>query len=452
MPRQPSDPSPRRRRAADGEADFWGASPSWSSGAAPDAEPPASSGRPGRNRGRGTRWRTHGDPTSELPVVAATDPTDPVRAFDPFDDDPFDDDLTFARPAEAMAWDVDAWDAATEGPADERADWDGEWSVAPQPPTRRRSGPIDPLVARLGGLAVLVTLAVPAVLGFTGGSSSTDETLLAATPTTAAIVPAGSAADLSTTPSTVPTTQAAAPATTPASPATAPTTDAAPTTVSQATTPVTTAPDEAATLRATAAPEAAPACGAEYEIAAGDYWIRIADAADVPLADLLAVNGATVKTVLVPGRSICLPPGASTPAPPATAAPTTAAPTTAAPTTAAPTTQPPTTQPPTTPAPPPPPAPTTPAVPADVEAIIRDVWPDELEDRALQIAWRESNHIPTAKNSCCYGLFQIHWTAHRSWLAQYGVTTADHLFEPRINATAAYILYQRAGGWGPWGG
>jgi hypothetical protein len=202
----------------------------------------------------------------------------------------------------------------------------------------------------------------------------------------------------------------------------------------------------------TAPPVTVPPCGDDYELAAGDYWIRIADAADVSLADLLAVNGATVDTVLVPGGSICLPVGAATPAPPTTA-PRAVAPT---PTTAPTTNRSSATTPTVTTAPP---APTTtvPARPAAVSAaeavaIIRSVWPDELEERAIEIAWRESNHRSNVNNSCCYGLFQIHWEAHRSWLSSMGVTSAWQLYDAKTNAVAAYTLYQRAGGFGPWGG
>jgi len=86
----------------------------------------------------------------------------------------------------------------------------------------------------------------------------------------------------------------------------------------------------------------------------------------------------------------------------------------------------------------------------DVESIIRDVWPDELEDRAVQIAWRESNHQPGVRNACCFGLFQIFWSVHRGWMADFGVTSSDQLFDARTNAEMAYQLYLRAGGWGPW--
>ena len=159
-------------------------------------------------------------------------------------------------------------------------------------------------------------------------------------------------------------------------------------------------------------------CTLEYEVAAGDFWIRIADGSGARLADVLAVNDATVSTPLYPGRSICLPAGATIPSPPPAA--TTArfddsgqlhrarrnSSTTSSTSTAS-------TTPTTTTPPPPPPPPPSPVSPAEVEAIIRSVWPDELEERALEVAWRESNYRPTAKNSCCYGLFQIYWSAHQ---------------------------------------
>jgi hypothetical protein len=87
-----------------------------------------------------------------------------------------------------------------------------------------------------------------------------------------------------------------------------------------------------------------------------------------------------------------------------------------------------------------------------VEQIIRNVWPDELEDKALAIAWRESNYQATAKNYCCYGLFQIYYSVHKSWLSGIGITSGNQLYDAETNARAAYTLYQRSGGWGPWGG
>ena len=93
----------------------------------------------------------------------------------------------------------------------------------------------------------------------------------------------------------------------------------------------------------------------------------------------------------------------------------------------------------------------TPPAPAavDVEGIIRDVWPDDLEDHALAIATRESRLVPTARNACCYGLFQIHFAAHRAWLAGIGINSPAMLLDARTNATAALALYQ-LDGWAPW--
>lgn len=87
--------------------------------------------------------------------------------------------------------------------------------------------------------------------------------------------------------------------------------------------------------------------------------------------------------------------------------------------------------------------------PASPEQIIRAVWPDDVEDRAVAIAYRESRLTPTARNACCYGLFQIHYRAHQSWLTLYGVRSATDLLDPVTNARVALALYQSAG-WGPW--
>ncbi len=197
-------------------------------------------------------------------------------------------------------------------------------------------------------------------------------------------------------------------------------------------------------------------CAKTYRVVVQDYWILIAKKTNVSLASLLAANNATTKTALYAGRSVCLPanasapvaakttPTAAKPAPaPAKVAPAAAKPT---PTTAAP--------PPPTPAPSP--APTLPPnrsySAAEVEQIIRDVWPDNLEDKAVAIAKRESNLQPTARNYCCIGLFQIYWNVHKSWLTAVGISSAEALLDPRVNAGAAYFLYLRNGGWGPWGG
>ena len=83
-------------------------------------------------------------------------------------------------------------------------------------------------------------------------------------------------------------------------------------------------------------------------------------------------------------------------------------------------------------------------------AIIREVFPDDLEAKAIDIAQKESKLNNNAYNgSCCYGLFQLHWEAHRKWMEPMGITVND-LFDPRVNAQLALTIYQRAGGWSPW--
>jgi hypothetical protein len=88
------------------------------------------------------------------------------------------------------------------------------------------------------------------------------------------------------------------------------------------------------------------------------------------------------------------------------------------------------------------------------KAVIREVWPDELEETALFVADRESNFIHSVvggRGLCCIGLFQIYWSIHRSWLATSGVTAAEQLLDPRVNAEAALALYRRSGdSWRPW--
>jgi hypothetical protein len=87
-------------------------------------------------------------------------------------------------------------------------------------------------------------------------------------------------------------------------------------------------------------------------------------------------------------------------------------------------------------------------------AIIREVWPDELEETALYVAKRESNFVHSVvggTKQCCVGLFQIYWSVHRAWLADTGVTSAEQLLNPTTNAEAALALYRRNGNsWRPW--
>ena len=334
--------------------------------------------------------------------------------------------------------DVDAWIPTLE--------------PAQDPRRRARGGGVDPRLLRLGAVAIAAVLMIPIAVALRedgdGGEVRSQE-------------PAGLAAPGAPVSkrTTEPMTRAERRERRAASSTTTPATDA------------TAAPATDGEVVAVAArAESEPACAGEYTVVAGDYWVRFAESTDSDLGAWLRANDATVDTPLYAGDVLCIPPGASAPAPPPTAAPTTteAPPTTDVPdTTEAPeTTVPPTDAPPTTEAPPDTPAPTTtsapdpttppattpdpPVSPSDAEAIIREVWPDDLEDRAIVIAQRESSLQPDAYNgSCCYGLFQIYFDANRSFLAGLGVTTPEQLLNARTNATVAYAMYQRSG-WSPW--
>ena len=162
----------------------------------------------------------------------------------------------------------------------------------------------------------------------------------------------------------------------------------------------------------------------------GDSLYGIAHRHSVTIGALLTANRLTLTSVIHPGQRLTIPGRRATPTTSPQTPPTTAAP--------RPVVVPPRTTGPTT------------ASAAAVERIIRDVWPDALENTALAIAWRESGYQPRAQSQCCSGLFQIYYDVHKGWLADLGIDSRNDLYDPRTNAEAALALYQRAGGWGPW--
>ena len=169
---------------------------------------------------------------------------------------------------------------------------------------------------------------------------------------------------------------------------------------------------------APAGAKVATGCAKTYNVVPNDSWNRIASKVNVTMSLLLKVNKANTKTLLLIGDVICLPKSATTKTP----------------------------------------SPTLKLEPPDKRytvkestAIIREIWPDKLENRAIAIAKRESKLNAASYNgSCCIGLFQIHWLAHRSWLKDIGVTSASQLLDARVNAKAGYAIYKRSNGWGAW--
>jgi hypothetical protein len=173
-----------------------------------------------------------------------------------------------------------------------------------------------------------------------------------------------------------------------------------------------------------------PQCGAKFNVQLGDSWSLLADYAGVGTRELLQVNKANARTVIVPGDELCVPSGARMrrPAPVVTTQPARQA------------------------------ASPKPVVVvaakrftvAQSTQIIRDVFPDALEKRALELAQRETHTNAAAYNFCCYGLFQIHFQAHKSWLATIGVTNPSQLLDAGTNARAALTLYKRSNSWAAW--
>ena len=169
---------------------------------------------------------------------------------------------------------------------------------------------------------------------------------------------------------------------------------------------------------APAGAKVATGCAKTYTAVPNDSWNRIASKVNVPMSLLLKVNKANTQSLLLIGDVICLPKSATTKDPSTTLKLK------------------------------------PPAKRYSVKqstAIIREIWPDKLENRAIAIAKRESKLNAASYNGgCCLGLFQIHWLAHRSWLKDIGVTSASQLLDARVNAKAGYAIYKRSNGWGAW--
>ena len=87
---------------------------------------------------------------------------------------------------------------------------------------------------------------------------------------------------------------------------------------------------------------------------------------------------------------------------------------------------------------------------ATIQQVVRNVFPDDQEEHALAIAYRESHFDPYAHNYCCTGLFQIYGSVHQALINSLGFSVSQ-LTDPYVNSVVAYALY-KLDGWGPWGG
>ena len=174
---------------------------------------------------------------------------------------------------------------------------------------------------------------------------------------------------------------------------------------------------------AVGAPSASASC-TSFIVERGDSWSLLADYAGVGLSAMLRANNSSAKTIILPGQKLCVPKGAAFNRPGASDVSSEAA---------------------------------TPKLvipkqrlsPTESEAIIREIFPDKLERRAVKIAKRESHLNHVAHSWCCLGLFQIYFGANKAFLGTLGITSASQLLDARTNATAAFAMYQRSG-WAPW--
>lgn len=461
----------------DGDADmygFWKDEPTRSLRSLIPTRPSATERRARRGRDTAPIEQIDSDPT-------------PLAAYDPW----LDDDLATASFDSVEHTGSHRYAAVPTGRSstyDSDYGWDvGEdFEIDAATPlatvSTHRGGTIDPLLKRVGLMIGAMALLIP--VGMAARGDHQPSSSLKAPPSSIEAAPSSNGALDSAVSSAAAASASTVAATALAATAPPPATQT-PSSATASTTKVAASGSGAASAgsagtTAIKSLKANPVCGySSYQVVAGDFWVSIANAANVRVADLLTINNASKDTPLHPGNTICMPPKAktassstsATTAAPGSAAATSAAPTTAAQTTAAPTTQkPPTTATPTTRQVPATAAPTT-ATPttrppststpagtaprntytkAQVIQIIRDVWPDDLEDEAIRIATRESNLTPTVRNFCCFGLFQVYYSVHKTWLGAMGITSPEMLYDPVTNAKAAYALYQRAGGWGPW--
>ena len=163
------------------------------------------------------------------------------------------------------------------------------------------------------------------------------------------------------------------------------------------------------------------ACARPYKAVKNDSWSRIADKTGVSVQALLKANDASTKSMILIGDTLCLPKGTTWKKPSTQASGLRNLP-----------------------------APSTRYSTKQAAAVIREVFPDHLENKAISLAKRESKLTATSYTWCCVGLFQINWWAHKPWLKTMGVTKASQLLDARVNARAAYAVYKRSGGWSPW--
>ena len=148
---------------------------------------------------------------------------------------------------------------------------------------------VDPRLVRIGALAAVAVLMIPVALAVRDDGGGDLRTTTATVTSTLPVVPAA--------PVTIPITAAAV------APSTA-------VVVRESEDDV----EVATAVQAVAAPES-PACAGTYTVVFNDYWNRFPASSGATVAEWLAANGATPDTPLYVGDELCIPEGATAPAP-----------------------------------------------------------------------------------------------------------------------------------------
>ena len=72
-------------------------------------------------------------------------------------------------------------------------------------------------------------------------------------------------------------------------------------------------------------------------------------------------------------------------------------------------------------------------------------WPIDRLERLGRIMWAESRCLPDVRGDGSYGLAQMQYSAHHSWMkSEFGITNREELYDPTLNLLTALWLAEYA--------
>lgn len=82
-------------------------------------------------------------------------------------------------------------------------------------------------------------------------------------------------------------------------------------------------------------------------------------------------------------------------------------------------------------------------------------WPVDLLPTLDIVMYRESRGQADVIGQGSWGLLQLQWSAHKTWMIEHGVTSREELLDPWLNLHLGWLLFQIAAshygcGWQPW--